>query len=498
MNNYLLEMQNISKSFSGNRVLDDVTLQVKPGEVLALVGENGAGKSTLMKILMGIYSADSGDILLSGQQVHISSPIQALDLGVQMIHQELSPVLDMTVAENVFIGAEPQIKALGLIRLADKKQMLTQARLTLAQVGLEVSPSERMGNLSIAQMQMVEIAKAVSRSAKIIIMDEPTSALTQKEADILFSKISDLRADGVSIIYISHKLEEIFQISDRVSVLRDGKMICTLPTAEVNRDKLISLMVGREMTEIYPKRDVSIGDILMESRGISYKNRVHDVSFWVRQGEILGVAGLVGAGRSETMSALFGVLKKDAGDIYLRGEKVQIKRPSQAVKLGMAYITEDRKVSGLNLIASVKHNICSVYLPRFTSRRLLNDKKERISADEYIQKMKIRTDSREKSVGLLSGGNQQKVAISKWLVGDPDIIIMDEPTRGIDVGAKHDIYLLMGELAAQGKAIIMISSEMPELMGMSDRIMVLCDSHVSGFVNREDFNQERILQMQFA
>ena len=498
MSGYLLELQNIVKAFSGNLVLDDVTLNVRPGEVLALVGENGAGKSTLMKILMGIYNADSGGIFLNGQQVLISSPRQALDMGIQMIHQELSPVLDMTIAENIFSGAEPARRLFGLINLVDKRRMESEARDALNEVGLYAEPARRMRSLSIAQMQMVEISKAVSRSAKLIVMDEPTSALTEKETRILFEKIRLLRSNGVSVIYISHKLEEVLEISDRISVLRDGRMIDTVPTGQVSRDALISRMVGRDLTSIYPKREVPIGEILMEFKGLCWKNRVKNVSFFVRRGEILGVAGLVGAGRSETMSALFGVLKKDAGEIYRDGQKVYIRKPSQAVSLGMAYITEDRRVSGLNLIGSIKHNISSVYLRKLTRHHLLYEKNERTIADRYITALSIRTDSREKRVQLLSGGNQQKVAIAKWLVGDPDVIIMDEPTRGIDVGAKHDVYLLMGELAASGKAIIMISSEMPEVMGMADRIMVLADGRVSGFVERADFNQECILGMQFT
>ncbi|MDD3109489.1 MAG: sugar ABC transporter ATP-binding protein [Eubacteriales bacterium] len=498
MTDYLLELRGITKSFSGNRVLDDVTLRVLPGTVHALIGENGAGKSTLMKVLMGIYSADSGTIMLGSRQVDIGSPRQALDLGVQMIHQELSPVLDMTIAENLFAGAEETRKFLGIFRVVDRKRMENEAIEALAQVGLHIVPGKRMRALSIAQMQMVEIAKAISRRAKLIVMDEPTSALTEKETEILFDRIRALRDQGVSVIYISHKLEEISEISDMISILRDGRMIETVSAKGITRDYLISRMVGRELTNFYPKREVPMGDVLFEARGIGFRSRVKDVSFNVRRGEILGVAGLVGAGRSETMSALFGVLKKDAGDIYLNGRKAVIKKPSQAVAQGMAYITEDRKATGLNLIATIKHNITSVYLRLFTRRRLLNETKEQNTADKYIQMLKIRTESREKPVQLLSGGNQQKVAIAKWLAGDPDIIIMDEPTRGIDVGSMHDIYTLMGELAARGKAIIMVSSELQELMGMADRIMVLADSRVTGFIDRKDFDQEKILGLQFV
>ena len=498
MDKYLLELRNITKAFSGNRVLEDVTLRIKPGEVHALMGENGAGKSTLMKILMGIHRSDGGEIILDGQNVQISGAKQALDLGIQMIHQELSPVLDMTIAENVYVGAIPTKKALGLVKVVDRRSMEAGAKQVLARVGLDVPPSQLMRSLSIAQMQLVEIAKAVSRNAKLIIMDEPTSALTEKETGILFNQIRRLREEGVSVIYISHKLEEIFEITDTVSVLRDGHMIETVATKDVDRDHLIASMVGRELTNIYPKQELPIGDVLLEVKNLNWRNRVKDVSFSVRRGEILGVCGLVGAGRSETMSAMFGVYKKDSGEVFIDGKKVEIKSPSDAVDLGMAYITEDRKVTGLNLIGSIKHNISTVYLKRLTKNRLLCEANEREAADKYIEAMKIRTDSREKRVQLLSGGNQQKVAVSKWLVGDPDIIIMDEPTRGIDVGAKRDIYLLMGELASKGKAIIMISSEMPEVMGMADRIMVLADGRVTGFVDRKDFDQERILGMQFA
>ncbi len=498
MDRYLLELRDISKSFSGNLVLDGVTFCVRPGEVLALVGENGAGKSTLMRILMGITDADAGEILLNGSAVRMQNPRQALDMGVQMIHQELSPVLDMTVAENVFTGIEPTRRLLSLVRIVDRQRMLAAAQEALSQVELDVAPSQRMRSLSVAQMQMVEIAKAINRSAKLIIMDEPTSALTEKETGILFDRIRSLRAGGVSVIYISHKLEEVFAISDRISVLRDGRLIETARTSQLDRERLISLMVGREFDSIYPKREVPIGDVLMEFKGIRWKDRVRDVSFSVRRGEILGVAGLVGSGRSETMSALFGVLPKDAGEVHFDGKRVEIRKPSQAVKLGMAYITEDRKTTGLNLTASVKHNISSVYLRKLTHRRLLSEKKEQAAADRFIEALRIRTESREKRVLLLSGGNQQKVANAKWLVGDPEVIIMDEPTRGIDVGAKHDIYRLMGDLAARGKAIIMVSSEMPEVLGMSDRIMVLSDGRVRGFIERKDFTQERVLGMQFG
>lgn len=493
-----LILKNISKSFSGNRVLNEVTLSIRAGEVHALIGENGAGKSTLMKILMGIYNADAGEIVLNGRSVTISSPRQALDMGIQMIHQELSPVSDMTVAENVFIGAEIKRAAFGFMPLVNKREMESQAEKLTAKVGLNIAPNTRMGNLSVAQMQMVEIAKAIRSNAKFIVMDEPTSALTEKETNILFDNIRALKAQGVSIIYISHKLEEIFAVCDRISILRDGKLIETVETKAVDRDYLIAKMVGRDIKNIYPKREAAIGDVLMEFKNICWSNRVKNVSFSVRKGEILGVAGLVGSGRSETMSAIFGVLPKDKGEVLHEGRVADIKKPADAVAQGMAYLTEDRKITGLNLIASIKHNISSVYLKRFLRRRLLHDPSECKVADHFIKLMKIRTDSRDKQVQLLSGGNQQKVALAKWLAGSPDIIILDEPTRGIDIGSKHDIYQLIAQLAEQGKAVIMVSSELPEVMGMSDRIMVMAEGVVTGFVDRADFDEERILAMQFV
>lgn len=493
-----LVLKNISKSFSGNRVLNDVTLGIRAGEVHALIGENGAGKSTLMKILMGIYHADAGEILLNGSAVSITSPRQALNMGIHLIQQELSPVPDMTVAENVFIGAEIHHRALGFLSIVDRKEMEIRARELTAQAGLNISPRTRMGDLSVAKMQMVEIAKAIRSGARFIIMDEPTSALSEKETGILFDNIRALKAQGVSIIYISHKLEEIFTVCDRISILRDGRLIETVEASAVNREYLITKMVGRDIQNIYPRRDRTVGDVLIEFQNICWSDRVKNVSFRVRRGEILGVAGLVGAGRSETMSAIFGVLPKKNGEIIRSGHRISIKKPSDAVAQGMAYLTEDRKITGLNLIASIKHNISSVYLKKFLRYGLLYEPNERKAADRYIELMKIRTESREKPVQMLSGGNQQKVAIARWLTGDPDVIILDEPTRGIDVGAKHDIYQLIADLASQGRAIIMVSSELPELMGMCDRIMVMAEGTVAGFVEQADFSEERILSMQFA
>ena len=481
MSENILELRDITKRFSGVTVLEKVTFQLKRGEVHALMGENGAGKSTLMKILMGIYNADEGETVLEGNPVMIRSPKQALENGIAMIHQELNPVLDLSIAENIFLGKEKRNK-LGLVR---KKE-------------IEVSPGTMMRSLSVAQMQMVEIAKALSWDAKIIIMDEPTASLTVREVDVLFSLIRQLRERNVAIIYISHKMDEIFQIADRVTVLRDGKFIGENVIGELSKDVLISMMVGRDIQEIYPKQTVPIGEVALEVKNLSVHGKVKNVSFSVRRGEILGIAGLVGAGRSEMVEAIFGVRKKTSGEVFVNGEKVEITAPQKAVAKKMAFITEDRKVTGLNLIGSVRENMTIISIRDLCTARLVSRKKCVKASEKYISSMKIRTDSPEKQVQYLSGGNQQKIAIAKWLLSEPDIIILDEPTRGIDVGAKRDIYLLIGEFAKAGKAVVMISSEMPEVMGMSDRIMVLADGEATGFVDRAEFDEETIMHMQFG
>ena len=498
MGDYILEMRDITKTFARNTVLDKVELLLKPGEVHALMGENGAGKSTLMKILMGIYHRDGGTILLDGEQVEFKNAKQALEHGIAMIHQELNPVLDMQIYENVFLGKE---KCLGNgkgIKLVDKKKMQEETKQYLKEVGLEISPLAIMRDLSTAQTQLVEIAKAISWDEKIIIMDEPTSAITDKEVDVLFNLIRKLKEQGKSVIYISHKMEEIFKICDTVTVLRDGKYIGRNSTSEITEDKMISMMVGREIKDVYPKRDVLIGDVVLEVKNLSQGDVVKNISFDLHAGEILGISGLIGAGRSELVETIFGLRKMSSGEIYLRGQKVDLKSPAVSIRNKIAFVSEDRKVTGLNLISSVRDNICTVSMKQLLEHGMTNKKNENDAADKYIDMLKIKTDSREKTVGDLSGGNQQKVAIAKWLLGDPDIIILDEPTRGIDVGAKRDIYLLMEDLVAAGKAIIMISSEMPEVMGMSDRILVLSEGVLTGEVPRAEFNQEQIMAMSFA
>ncbi|MDR3160355.1 MAG: sugar ABC transporter ATP-binding protein [Spirochaetaceae bacterium] len=490
MEDFVLTMSNISKSFAGNEVLHSVSFNLRAGETHALMGENGSGKSTLMKILMGIYQRDRGIIRLFGEERAFSNPAQALEHGIAMIHQELSPLLDMEIAENIFMGREIRGRSGLLVNIRETRR---QAAELLAQFGLDLDPTAKMRALSVGQCQLVEIIKAISCNAKIIIMDEPTSAITEREAELLFEQIHRLRSQGVSIIYISHKMEEIFKIADRVTVLRDGNFIGVRNAAELDPGELITMMVGRELSDVFPKKNVPLGETVLRARNISLGNRVRRVGFELRRGEILGVAGLVGAGRSELVESIFGLRKKDGGEVELRGRPVSIRRPGDAIRQRVALITEDRKTTGLNLRASVGNNITIVSIRDLTTRGLLNRRKEQDCAAAFMEKLRIKAPGSGTQTLSLSGGNQQKVVIAKWLVGDPDIIIMDEPTRGIDVGAKRDIYLLMGDLVEKGKAIVMISSEMPELIGMCDRIIVLTEGRLTGEFDRGQFSQEAIM-----
>jgi ABC-type sugar transport system ATPase subunit len=490
MEESMLSMQNITKSFSGNEVLHSVSFDLKEGEVHTLMGENGSGKSTLMKILMGIYHRDNGVIRLFGEEVVFSHPIQALKHGIAMIHQELFPVMDMEISENLFIGREIR-DVTGL--LVNIKEMRRQAGELLHQFGMDLDPKAKMRSLSVGQCQLIEIIKAISCNAKIIIMDEPTSAITEKEVDVLFEQIRRLRSAKVSMIYISHKMEEIFRISDRITVLRDGNYIGTRNASDLNPGELIKMMVGRELSDVFPKKNVPLGEVVMQVENLSYGNKIKNISFELRKGEILGVAGLIGAGRSETAETIFGLRKKSDGTVKIGGRQVSIHHPKHAIKESIALITEDRKQTGLNLKGSITDNITIVSIKRLTQNGLLNRKKENACAGSFAKKLAIKAPGIEVPAYSLSGGNQQKVVISKWLVGDPDIIIMDEPTRGIDVGAKRDIYLLMGELVERGKSIIMISSEMPELIGMCDRIIVLAEGRCTGEFKGPEYSQEDIM-----
>ena len=490
---YVLEMKDICKSFPGVKVLDGVTLCVRPGEVHALMGENGAGKSTLMKILMGIYKADSGTILLDKKAVVIQGPKDAMSKGISMIHQELNTLLDMEVSENIFLGREILKAGLEKFRIVDQSKMREEAKKYFDEMKINIDPKALMRTLSVAQMQLVEIVKAISLNSKIIIMDEPTSAITEKETAVLFQQIEKLKKKGVAILYISHKMDEIFKIADTITVLRDGEWMGTKLSKELDDNSLIKLMVGREITEIYTKEKAEITDTILEVKNLSRGTKVRNVSFQVRKGEVLGIAGLVGAGRSELVETIFGLYQKTEGEVRINGQKTEIKNPSQAIRNKIALITEDRKLTGLNLKASVKNNISLVSICDLSKAGIVDKNKENRVAEQYIKELKIKTPSKNSLVCNLSGGNQQKVVLAKWLLGNPDIIIFDEPTRGIDIGAKREIYLLINKLAKEGKAVIVISSEMSEIMGISDRILVMCGGKLTGEVPREQFSQEKIL-----
>lgn len=490
----LLEMRGIAKSFNRNPVLDNVNLTAGRGEVHALMGENGAGKSTLMKILMGMLPADAGEIRLEGQPFSPHNPRDAMAHGLAMIHQELNPVLDMEVAENVFLGREIRRFGRGPFGVVNLGAMRQGCQELFDRFAIPLSPSARMRDLSVAQMQLVEIVKAISLSSKVVIMDEPTSAITEREVAILFRQIDALRAHGVSIIYISHKLDEIFQIADRISVMRDGVLVASDATSAFDRKTVIRHMVGREITNYIPKETVPIGDVVLEVRHLSWGQRVQDVSFSVRAGEILGIAGLVGAGRSETVETLFGIRPAISGETLVHGRPQPIHNPGAAIAHGLALVTEDRKMTGLNLLGTVEENISLAAIGRLARYGVIRKGQEHALAEDNIARLRIKTWSRDALVSSLSGGNQQKVVLAKWLVTQPDVIILDEPTRGIDVGAKRDIYLLIGELAAQGKAVIVISSELIEIMGLADRILVMAEGRVTGELDRDAFTQERIME----
>ena len=489
MPEYILEMENITKSFPGVKVLQGVTLQIQAGEVHALMGENGAGKSTLMKILMGIYTADEGSMKMHGRPMVNKGPKDAMQHGISMIHQELNPVRDMMVFENVFMGREPRTA----MRRVDKRRMIAETRRLLADLNIAIDALAYMRDLSVAQCQLIEIVKAISVGAKVIIMDEPTSAITDREVDTLFEQIARLRQQGVAMIYISHKMDEIFRICDRITVLRDGQFIGCDEARNLGQQTLIRMMVGRDITDVFPKADAEIGEVILEAKDIQLGCKVRDVSFQLRRGEVLGIAGLVGAGRSELVETIFGIRHKTGGQIFKNGRELRITHPRHAIQNGIALITEDRKTTGLDLIASVQDNITMASLGRVSRGGLLHKNQEKKAARRYIQALRVKAPDEKVLAGNLSGGNQQKVVIAKWLMTEPDVIILDEPTRGIDVGAKRDIYLLIGEFVKQGKAVIMISSEIPEIMGLSDRVLVMAGGRLTGELTREEFSQERIM-----
>lgn len=489
--NYLLEMKDIIKEFSGVRVLKGVQLQVGHSEVHALMGENGAGKSTIMNCLMGIIKPTQGQILFEGKEIKDYTIREAMDFGIAMIHQELTPIPDRTIMSNVWVGREPRT-SLGFL---DWNKMYEETKKCLAQIGMDEDPRMLMKDLTVAKIQMVEIAKAVYCDAKLIIMDEPTSALTNKEIEDLFDIIRKLKADGRSIIYISHKLDEIYAITDRITVFRDGEYIGSEETAKLEQDKLIQMMVGREVKDLYPKVAVTIGEERFKVEGLSSYKKFQDVSFGVRAGEIFGIAGLVGAGRTELLETIFGVRAKEKGKVILDGKELIIKDSRAAIDAGLAFLTEDRRKDGIFAVLDLTFNSTIANIASYKKSGFLDHKKMKEDCDSFIQSLAIKTTGREQKIMNLSGGNQQKVLVARWLLTEADVILMDEPTRGIDVGAKADIYRLMSELAAKGKMVIMVSSELPELMGMCDRILVMREGRMTGLLeNNEEVTQEMLMQ----
>lgn len=487
----MIQMKGISKSFANNKVLDNVEFDILPGEVHALMGENGAGKSTLMKILTGIYERDAGTIMVKGKEVHFKNASEAEKSGIAVIHQELNIIPHLTVAENMFLGKELAISPFGITR---DKEMKQKTREYLNRLGIDIDPSIEAEQLSVGQQQMIEIARAVAANTEVLIMDEPTAALTDREIEALFKVISSLKKQGVGIVYISHRMEEIFQICDRISVLRDGEFIGVKAIKDTSFDEIVRMMVGRQLGERFPEREHVIGEERFKIEDFTSKDKFSNISFSVRQGEILGIAGLMGAGRSEIMEAIFGYRPINSGKMWIDGNEVTIKSPYDAIKQGIGFITEDRKSKGLVLSLSVRENFSLTNLMKISQKGVISDKKEQSLVDDLIKKLHVKTSSSELAVRSLSGGNQQKIVIGKWLGIEPKILILDEPTRGVDVGAKKEIYQIMNELTNQGVSIIMVSSELPEILGMSDRIAVIHEGKLTAILNNEEADQEKIMQ----
>lgn len=492
MSEYLLEMHDVSKAFPGVQALDKVSINLRAGTVHALMGENGAGKSTLMKCLFGVYKMDEGEVIYKGEPAKIDNPFQALNQGIAMVHQELQPIPERSIAENIFCGRYPT--KFGL--MVDHEEMNRRTKEVMDRIGLDFPPTKKLGELSVSQMQLVEIAKAVSADAKVIIMDEPTSSLTLGEVEKLFSIIRLLKNEGCAIIYISHKMDEILEISDEVTIMRDGKYVGTWMANELTTDKIITNMVGRQISSLYPDRSNKPGEVVLEVEDFTsiHPRSFRDVSFSLKKGEILGISGLVGAQRTELVEGIFGLRGISKGRIVYKGKELKVSRPKDAIDNKIALLTEDRRETGIIGVLSIADNVSVASLTKYLHLGIMLDTaKIDHMVEESVSKLSIKTPSIKTPIQSLSGGNQQKVIISRWLANDPDVFIMDEPTRGIDVGAKFEIYAIIADLAKQGKSIIMISSEMPELIGMSDRIMVMCDGRVTGFVEGEDMNQETIM-----
>ena len=490
---YVLEMENISKEFPGVKALDNVQLKLKPGTVHALMGENGAGKSTLMKCLFGIYEKNSGKILLDGVEVNFKSTKEALENGVSMVHQELNQVLQRNVLDNIWLGRYP-MKGF----FVDEKKMYNDTINIFKDLDIKVDPRKKVADLPIAARQMIEIAKAVSYKSKVIVMDEPTSSLTEKEVDHLFKIIKKLKESGVGIIYISHKMEEIKMISDEITILRDGKWISTNDVSKISTEQIISMMVGRDLTERFPKKDNTAKEMILEVKNLTALNQpsIQDVSFELYKGEILGIAGLVGSKRTEIVETIFGMRPKEHGEIILNGKTVKNRNPEEAIKNGFALVTEERRSTGIFSMLDVAFNSVISNLDRYKNKfKLLKNKDIEKDTKWIVDSMRVKTPSYSTKIGSLSGGNQQKVIIGRWLLTEPEVLMLDEPTRGIDVLAKYEIYQLMIDLAKKDKGIIMISSEMPELLGVTDRILVMSNGRVAGIVKTSETNQEEIMEL---
>lgn len=488
----LLEMKNITKEFPGVRALDGVSFTLKKGSVHALMGENGAGKSTLMKCLFGIYSVDSGEIYLDGDRVSFKSPNDALQNGVAMVHQELNQATKRNVMDNIWLGRYPT--RLGFI--TSEREMYDKTKAIFDDLGIKTDPRRIMSTMSVAERQMAEIAKAVSYDARVIVLDEPTSSLSEREVEHLFAIIDKLKKRGCGMIYISHKMDEILRISDEITVMRDGKHIATEPSENMTMDRIIKLMVGRELTEMYPKKTNSPGEVILRVEGLSSKhNHVKDVSFNLRRGEIIGFAGLAGAGRTEVIENLFGISERESGKIFLDGKEIKNRDPREAIKNGFALITEERRATGIFGILDICENTTVSGLKKYLRFGLLSDRLRKEDTDWAIRSMNIKTASQKTQIKLLSGGNQQKVIIGRWLLTEPEILMLDEPTRGIDVGAKYEIYQLIDALAAKGKSIIVVSSELSELLGICDRIYVMSSGRIAGEVDAKETTQEEIMTL---
>lgn len=484
-------MVGIEKSFGTNSVLRGVDFDIRPGEVHALMGENGAGKSTLMNILTGLHKLDAGEISINGEPKLFDNPKEAEDYGVSFIHQEMNTWPDMTVLENLFIGKEIQNK-FGFIQT---KQMRVLAEKTFEDLGVQLELDEEVKNLSVGQQQMIEIAKSLMTNAQIIIMDEPTAALTEREIDVLFEIIKTLTAKGVSIVYISHRMEEIFKISDRITVMRDGVSIDTSITKETTNDEVVRKMVGRDLEDYYPEKNSVIRDVIFEVKDLNQKDRFRNISFNVKSGEIVGFSGLMGAGRTEIMRSIFGVDSLDSGEIFLEGEKIDIHNPSTAIEKGIGFLTEDRKEEGLILDYTLRDNISLPSIDGFSKRGIVDTKAESEFSTLLMERLNVKAESELDIASSLSGGNQQKVVLAKWIGIGSKVLILDEPTRGVDVGAKREIYQLMNELADRGVAIIMVSSDLPEILGVSDRVIVVHEGNIAGELSREEATEEKIMTL---